>query len=122
MEPTYRLRGDAPAATDFTPRDELLGEMAALLRTLSGELRLGCELTKVEEEEEGAEAGSDGHGRVVVHYRQHGVPETLACSEVILCTGGLQTPRRIEFPGEGGSHISPSHPPTSQHKLPTRNF
>ena len=94
MEPTYRLRGDdeiEQLPSDFTPRDELLEEMAKLLETLSGEVRLGCELVGVEEVSD---------TETVVRYTQDGEDKTLRCGEVILCTGGLQTRRQVTYEGE----------------------
>jgi cation diffusion facilitator CzcD-associated flavoprotein CzcO len=97
MEPTYRLRSDDAVSSselpsDFTPRDELLGEMHALVDGLEGgEVELGCEVLGVEEVSE---------TETVLTYSQDGEHKTRVCTEVIFCTGGLQTRREVTYPGE----------------------
>lgn len=93
-EPSYRLVAEQPT-TNFTPCQDLLHEMDQLC--LQGDfvekLRFGCEMTSVRDLE------GDG---VEVQYRDaSGALRTIiAADHVLLCTGGLQQPRLIDFPGE----------------------
>jgi len=101
-EPGYRVQSDRPMS-EFTEQGELLDELE-LLCSQSGikeRTRFGCEVCRV----------SDSGGGVEVQYRDaSGAPQApILADHVLLCTGGLQEPRLLRFPGEGafaGDHIA----------------
>jgi cation diffusion facilitator CzcD-associated flavoprotein CzcO len=122
-EPNYRLLSEHPA-TEFTPRDELLEQMQALVDRdgFAGKLRFGADVRAVRTVDaagrethggggEGQGEGQGGQGEATARAAAVRVSYTdaasglvhvlLATNHVLLCTGGLQTPRDVELPGEG---------------------
>mmetsp|Transcript_13724 Transcript_13724/g.39161 ORF Transcript_13724/g.39161 Transcript_13724/m.39161 type:complete len:547 (-) Transcript_13724:42-1682(-) len=93
-EVCYRPRAEQ-VLTDFTPQEEILSEMEEVCRRddIHGKMRLGCDVISVRDLE--------GEG-VEVRYRDASGLECrlLATEHVLLCTGGLQEPRLLQFSGE----------------------
>ena len=119
VEPMYRM-DDAVQLPDFTPRAALLCEMDRVCDgALRPKLRLGVTVDYITDYSRGGTAdaasapfstvscirdsGSDGGGGGSGGSGSGGGggPFTLrARRAVVLCTGGLQVPRRVTFPGE----------------------
>ena len=106
-EPNYRMVSEN-VTEEFTPRQELLGQMHALTQQddFSVKIRYGASVVSVRPVDSmGLETHDDSAAhRVCVTYidADSGATHIIeARDHVLLCTGGLQTPKTITLPTEG---------------------
>merc|ERR1719191_1283227 len=89
--------------TDFTPQPELQQEFETVVDDLNlrGKLRMQMSVLRIEDPRE---EKSGEPTRVFCERTGGGDNSSVCCFEarkaVLLCTGGLQVPRRLSFPGE----------------------
>jgi cation diffusion facilitator CzcD-associated flavoprotein CzcO len=103
-EPNYRMVGEN-ITSEFTPQKELLEQMQALAERdgFGGRIRYGATVTAVRTVDAlGQETQVGGGAAVRVTYTDAGgtAHVLLARDHVLLCTGGLQTPKEITLPDE----------------------
>jgi len=91
IEPKYRL-DDKMQMTDFTPQPELHAEMKRVCTEygFAEKLRMGYEVTQLEDYPSVPSSRAICSNGKIIEARR----------AILLCTGGLQVPRRVSFRGE----------------------